>query len=106
MELLAVITTVANDEQAATLAQRAVEARCAACVHQDTIMSTYHWQGAVQHEAEVRLTFKTTAAAYGALEALIRQHHPYELPAIYAVPVARASAAYAAWVAEQTQTPA
>lgn len=98
MDLLAVFTTVSNAEQADTLARAAVERRLAACVQAEAVHSTYRWQGAVASEPEVRLMFKTSRALYPALEALLRQMHPYELPAIFALPVAEASAAYAAWV--------
>jgi len=98
MDLLAVFTTVSNAEQADTLARAAVERRLAACVQAEAVHSTYRWQGAVASEPEMRLMFKTSRALYPALEALLRQMHPYELPAIFALPVAEASAAYADWV--------
>jgi len=98
MDLLAVFTTVSNAEEADTLARAAVERRLAACVQVEAIHSTYRWQGAVASEPEVRLMFKTSRALYPALEALLRETHPYELPAIFGVPVAEVSAAYAAWV--------
>jgi periplasmic divalent cation tolerance protein len=97
-ELLAVFTTVANQEQADTLARAAVEQSLAACVQTEAIRSTYRWQGEIACENEVRLMFKTTRRSYPDLEAMLRELHPYELPAIFAVPVAEADAAYAAWV--------
>lgn len=98
MDLLAVFTTVATQEQADDLARAAVEQRLAACVQTEAIRSTYRWQGAVACEAEIRLMFKTTRAHYAALEALLRERHPYELPAIFALPVIAGTAEYAAWV--------
>lgn len=97
-ELLAVFTTVATQEQADELARAAVEARLAACVQTEAVQSRYRWQGAIACEPEIRLLFKTTRARYAALQALLRERHPYELPAIYALPVADASPDYAAWV--------
>ena len=99
MNLLAVFTTVANAEQADRLARAAVEQRLAACAQTEAIHSTYRWQGEVASEPEVRLVFKTTRAHYAALEALLRELHPYELPAIFALPVAEASGEYMDWVA-------
>ncbi|MGM9484450.1 divalent-cation tolerance protein CutA [Roseateles sp. NT4] len=98
MDLLAVFTTVATQEQADTLARAAVEQRLAACVQTEAIRSTYRWQGAVECEVEVRLMFKTTRQHYPALETLLRERHPYELPAIFALPVIAGTAEYAAWV--------
>jgi len=100
MDLLAVFTTVATQEQADALARAAVEQRLAACVQTEAIRSTYRWQGAIECEAEVRLMFKTDRSHGPALEALLRGLHPYELPAIFALPVVGATAEYAAWVRE------
>lgn len=100
MKLLAVYTTVSSEAQADALAHAAVEQRLAACVQAEPIRSTYRWQGAIATEPEIRLLFKTSRTLYPALEALLKRLHPYELPAIFALPVAEASAAYATWVGE------
>jgi periplasmic divalent cation tolerance protein len=98
MELLWVVTTVSNEAQADTLAQAAVQAELAACVQVEAVRSTYRWQGRVETESEQRLWFKTTRAHYPALERLLIEQHPYELPALFALPLAEASAAYAGWL--------
>lgn len=49
--------------------------------------------------------FKTTQVHYAPLEALLRELHPYELLAIFALPVAEASSAYAAWLQDSLKTP-
>ncbi|MBV8036410.1 divalent-cation tolerance protein CutA [Roseateles sp.] len=100
MDLLAVFTTVATQAQADALAHAAIERRMAACVQAETVRSTYRWQGAVACEPELRLMFKTDHAHGPALEALLRELHPYELPAIFAVPVVAATPEYIAWVRE------
>ena len=105
MELLAVCTTVADEVQAQRLADAAVEQGLAACVQAEAIRSTYVWGGTLHREAEIRLVFKTTAAHYPALQRLLLGLHPYALPAIYALPVAAASPAYAAWVRESVARP-
>ena len=105
MDLIAVCTTVADEAAADRIAAAAVEQGLAACVQQEPITSTYRWQGRVQREAEIRLLFKTTREAYARLEHLILSLHPYELPAVYAVPVAQASAAYGAWVTDNVVDP-
>ncbi len=83
-ELLAVFTTVANQEQVDTLARAAIEQRLAACVQTEAIFSTYRWQGAIECEAEVRLMFKTKRGMYPAPEALLLELHPYQVPAVLA----------------------
>lgn len=100
--LLAVFTTTASRDAALALAEAAVSRGLAACVQLSAIDSVYVWQGALQREAECRVMFKTVAARYPALQALIRERHAYELPAIYALPVAQADEAYARWVRDAT----
>jgi periplasmic divalent cation tolerance protein len=96
---LLVVTTVADRGDAARIARAVVERGLAACAQVSSIESWYAWQGKVQNEAEFRILFKVAAGAYDAVEAAIRELHPYELPAIHAIAVERAHAPYAEWVA-------
>ena len=100
MKLLAVHTTVGRREDAQRLARALVERRLATCAQISEIESFYVWQGALQQEVEFRLLLKTTEDRYPAVEAALRELHPYELPAIHAVAVERAYAPYGAWVEE------
>lgn len=104
MTLIAVVTTVGTADEARALARALVERRLAACAQVEPIESFYAWKGALQHDPEFRVLFKTTAERWDAIEAAIRELHPYELPAIFALPVERAHAPYAAWVAEGSST--
>ena len=103
--LLLVLTTVATRADADALARAMVEQRLAACAQISAIDSVYRWQGAVQSEGEFRVLFKTTAERYPALEAALRSSHPYELPAIVALPVVQALPAFADWVAHEVCEP-
>lgn len=105
-DLIAVFTTVATQEQADALAEAAVGRGLAACVHAESVNSTYRWNGIVVKEPETRLLFKTTKARYAELEHLILEIHPYELPAVFAVRVSEASSAYVHWVQESLSTAA
>ena len=105
MALLAVLTTVANRDQAQRLAQAMVERRLAACAQINPIDSVYRWQGEVRQESEQRVLFKTTEAAYPALQAALLEQHPYELPQIVAFTLSPVFEPYAQWVAEQTGDP-
>lgn len=98
MTLLAVTTTVSNLEDARSLANRAINAKLAACVQLERIESFYLWQGTVQNEPEIRILFKTTPDRYEALRDTLLEHHPYDLPAIHAVQALHASQAYVEWV--------
>jgi periplasmic divalent cation tolerance protein len=97
--LWAMFTTVGTRDAADALATAAVQARLAACVQVEAIESVYVWDGTLRRDAEWRLLFKTVAGRREALEALIAERHPYDLPAIWAQRIDDASAGYADWVA-------
>ena len=97
-ELIVAVTTVETEDDAQAIAQALVGEGLAACVQIERIDSVYRWAGTVQQSAERRLLVKTTAERWPALQARIRELHPYELPAVYAWPVTHADAAYADWV--------
>jgi periplasmic divalent cation tolerance protein len=99
--LCLVLTTVATREDADRLARAMVEQRFAACAQISAIDSIYRWHDALQCEPEWRLLFKTAEAVRPALQAALRAAHPYELPAIVALPIT-AEEAFADWVAEET----
>jgi periplasmic divalent cation tolerance protein len=97
--LLLVHTTCASREQAQRLAAALVERRLAACASIGAaVLSTYPWDGVIQHEEEIPVTFKTTRGAFAELERTMAELHPYEEPEILAVPVAAASPGYSAWL--------
>ena len=105
-DILLVSTTVAERADADRLAQLLVEQRLAACAQIERIESSvYRWQGALQQEAEWRVVFKTTEVHYAALEAALLAAHPYEVPAIVAVPTHTVSTAFAEWVRAECPLP-
>lgn len=101
-----VFTLCPSAELAQQIARRLVDAQLAACVNiLAPCRSIYEWQGKACEEDEVPLIIKTTAACYSAVEATIRQLHPYELPEIVAVDISQGLPAYLAWVAGQVSSP-
>lgn len=101
--VLIVLTSLPSREAAAQLAQALVERRLAACVNMlAECTSVYRWQGAIETAREVPLLIKTRAALYEAVEAAIRELHPYELPEIVAVTVQRGLPGYLEWIASET----
>ena len=94
-----VLTTLGADADAASLARTLVDERLAACVNVLPAMtSIYRWHGQVEQAREQQVVIKTTAARLPALEARLRQLHPYELPEFVVLSPASGSAAYLAWV--------
>jgi periplasmic divalent cation tolerance protein len=103
-DVLLVLTNCPDEATAARIRRELVNARLAACVNQlGPVQSTYRWRGAVEEATEVTLLIKTTRERYGALEAQLRQLHPYTGPEIIAIPVHLGCADYLAWVRSQTR---
>lgn len=95
-------TTCASQDEASTIARAAVERRLCACAHIDEIESVYTWKGEVCSASEWRISLKTADDRFDAVAELIRGLHSYELPAIYATPLAQITPDYAAWVTENS----
>ncbi|NTV11567.1 MAG: divalent-cation tolerance protein CutA [Zoogloea sp.] len=103
-EILIVLTNCPDAAVAGRIADLLVERRLAACVNVlAPCTSVYRWQGKLERAEEVPLAAKTSRAAYPALEAAIREAHPYELPEIVAIPVSAGLPDYLAWVAAETR---
>lgn len=103
MDPLLIITNCPDEEVANAIALALVEEKLAACVNiLPRVHSVYRWQGSVESASEIPLLIKTTAARYAALESRIGELHPYEVPEIIAVPIARGLPAYLNWLAEET----
>ena len=97
-QLILVLTTMPDDDRADALARSLVDERLAACVNvHGPMASTYRWKGRVEREAERQLVIKTTAERRAAVEARLRELHPYELPEIVVL-TAAAGDEYASWL--------
>jgi periplasmic divalent cation tolerance protein len=101
-DLILILTTMPDDDRAEALARTLVDERLAACVNvHGPMMSTYRWKGAVERDAERQVVIKTARDRRAAVEARLRELHPYDLPE-FVVFAAVASDAYGAWVSEET----
>ena len=78
----------------------AVARRFAACVNRFPIDSTYQWKGAIEQAHEVVVLFKTSPRKVGALFDFLAREHPYEVPDIFELAVARAHRPYLEYLAE------
>jgi periplasmic divalent cation tolerance protein len=105
-ETLVVLTTCPDPDSAERIARRLVEDRLAACVNRlAPVRSTYRWQGAVEDGEEYPLLIKCTRERYAAVEAALREQHPYEVPEIVALPVVAGWGPYLRWVDNETRPP-
>jgi periplasmic divalent cation tolerance protein len=99
MEPLLVLTNVPDQSTAENLARALIESRAAACVNVlAACRSIYRWQDAVETADEIPLLIKTIVANYPRVEAIVRAHHPYDVPELIAVPITHGLPAYLDWV--------
>lgn len=102
-KIVTVLTTVSNAEDAATLADRLVQNKLAACVQELSIRSHYNWEGKTQNEPEVLMLIKTPEALQEEVVGFIKSNHSYDLPEIIVLPVVGGLAEYLAWVGSETK---
>jgi len=98
-----VFVTTANEEDAAAIGRALVEERLAACANLvGPIRSIYRWRDAVEDASKHLLLIKTRASLFPALQARVKQLHPYEVPEIVAVEIKQGSPQYLDWIREST----
>ncbi len=104
MDAIIVFLTAANADEARRIADHLVEQQLAACVQiLPEMESVYRWQEKVEHEKELLILAKTTAAQFDELEKAVRAIHSYETPEIVAVEMTAVSEPYRAWLANNVR---
>ena len=99
----AVLVSAPDMETAERIGRALVEERLAASANAvPGVRSVYRWRGAVREASEAFLVVKTASARVAALAARVRDLHPYELPAVVALPVVDGSAAYLDWIVAES----
>jgi periplasmic divalent cation tolerance protein len=103
--LVCLVTT--PPDQALAIATALVERELVACVNIVAgVQSVYRWKGAVEQDEESLLVIKTTRAALAAVDAALRELHPYETFELVALDVAGGSPDYLDWIAGSVTPPA
>ncbi len=101
-EFVQISTTTALEADARRLAELLVRRRLAACVQvSGPIHSTYWWQGEVEEAQEWICVAKSRGSLLAAVEALLADEHPYEVPELVATPLVGGGAAYLRWLDEE-----
>ncbi len=104
-KLILVRITCPSRRVAEDIADAALEARLAACANlEGPVSSTYRWKGVIEQSFEFILWLKAPETNWEKIEALVDRVHPYDVPAIVAMPLSHVSDAYAAWALENTDT--
>ena len=98
-EFVVVLTTLPAEGDAEQFASRLVEEKLAACVNiLPAMRSVYRWKNAIERADERQIVIKTTRAQVTALEARLRDLHPYDVPEFVVIPVVGGSEDYIQWV--------
>jgi periplasmic divalent cation tolerance protein len=98
-QVIVTLCTCPDKVTAEKIARLLVEGRLATCVNiLPNMRSIYSWKGQIETAEEHLLIIKSPQAGYQAIETAIRNHHPYELPEIIAVPIERGLPEYINWI--------
>ena len=104
-QVLVILVTAINQEEAIRIGEGMVNAKLAACANIiPGIQSIYRWEGKVVKTQEVLLILKSTKPRYRALEKAIKAMHTYETPEIIALPVKEGLDQYIGWVRSETHS--
>ncbi|MEY3895515.1 MAG: hypothetical protein RLZZ214_1034 [Verrucomicrobiota bacterium] len=98
-DVLVILCTFPDSEQARQIGTVLVETQLAACVNLvPAVESIYRWQGKIEMATEVLAVFKTTAAVFTEFQEKLAELHPYDVPEIIALNPEKVSETYRAWV--------
>lgn len=93
-QYIVITTTIDTKEKAQEIAAALVVNQLAACVHIDSIESTYMRNGWLQDEKEYRVVIKTKDYLFDDVAVKIRELHTYETPQIIATPITYITESY------------
>ncbi len=94
-------STFPDVETARRISRELVEDAFVACANVvAAVESIYYWKQKVETSGESLAIFKLTAARFAEFEARLRELHPYDVPEIVALNIARGSADYLRWIGE------
>lgn len=103
LDILVVMVTAPNQEEADKIADQTVRSHEAACATTIPLVhSTYWWEGKLVKEQETMVLLKTTADKFLALQDTIKKVHSYKVPEIIAIPVSAGLPQYLEWVRRET----
>lgn len=99
-------STCSTQDEAVAIARRLLEARLAACVSiSQPVRSLYHWQGAVQDDAEFMLVIKSRRDLVPQLAAALRAAHSYTTPELVVLPILDGLPDYLSWLDAELAPP-
>jgi periplasmic divalent cation tolerance protein len=105
-EYIQIMTTVAQQEDAETIARELLRQRLAACVQIiGPLKSFFWWQGKIDQAAEYLCIIKSRTDLYPRAEEAIMHVHPYDVPEIVATPIVAGAGGYLQWLGAELRVP-
>lgn len=102
-DVVVILTTVANQDEGATLVRALLDRRLIAC---GTMLpgarSIYRWEGRIADESETVLLLKTRSGVLHAFEAAFAELHPYKVPELLVLTASSGLEKYVAWINDET----
>ena len=95
-----ILSTAGDKQEAKDIAWALVERKLAACVNVMPIDSVYRWKDGTEENPEFLLIIKTTAGAFDAVAATIKELNTYKLPECVQLVVEAGASDYLAWIDE------
>lgn len=97
------LVTVPDRDTAHKIADDIVTSRLCACVNLiPGLESVYWWQGKIETSSEIMLLIKTQQSRVEALDARIRELHPYTVYEFIVLPLLYGNTDYLKWLKEST----
>ena len=80
-----------------------IESKLAACIHELSPMNSYYsWKNKLNMDNEYLVLIKTIDQNFHAIEKLLLEKHPYDVPEIISISISSASQSYLEWLDEET----
>lgn len=98
-----VVTRMADEAPLRTMGYELVASRAAACAHIRSVDSIYWWQDEVVANIEWEMTLTCLVDDAEQLAKTVREHHPYQLPAV-TISVVDVDSHYISWVRHNTRS--
>lgn len=102
-EFCLVLCAVESQETADIIGQKAIAKRFASAVNTiSNVSSIFRWKGAIETANELLMVFYTRHTLTESLSYLIKELHPYELPAPIIIDIAGAMPEVLDWIGGNT----
>lgn len=98
-----IYTTLPDEAVSKEISKTLVDESLVACVNFFPIRSVYKWENKLNEDKEYALIMKTRESLYGKVEKILKELHPYEIPAIVSYKIENGLKDYLSWIEKETE---